>query len=88
MFPIIDFQVEPWFEKYGETLDDPTTHRHMLDMTVKERDTVAALIPEYERAGFTDIMDECRLGIIKADALIEKLRIRRRQIAAELGQTE
>ena len=73
LFPATDKTVAPWFQKYCQTITDPTTWRHMRSMVTKERDALAVLLPDYERAGFADIVAEVKEGLARCDDLLAKM---------------
>ena len=70
MLPIFRNEVKPWFAEYGATLTDRRTFRHMIDATRAEIIALKAVMPAYEKAGFTDIIDDCERDIAEAEEAI------------------
>lgn len=80
MMPYFTGTALPWFERYGATLNDATSFRIVIKSVELEAAEIRRFLPEYQRAGFADIVAECETLLEQSDAFLVKLRARLAEI--------
>ena len=79
MLPIVNNQVRPWFEQYGNAITDKVSVKNMIKLAVDDVASLEKLMPQYRRYIPNEAM-EFDVEIADAKALIAAMLIRLDQL--------